>query len=186
MILEGFSNPGDFLILSSMGHPCKVSIKCPHCPENVHWVCEVYDFVLCLLWWSLRQERWQRECWYSLETVLERATQVYFTAQLLLQTLTSTGTRLWSFLVVFSQFDSGLSQNLIFLSVVEVSHRNLMWSWFLGLVYRSVITEMARNEDKRWLGLLPPPQGHCLWRKQLSCLGTMWPRCICSKVPVIC
>lgn len=79
---------------------------------------------------------------------------------------------------VFSWFSPSLIKACpriwFFLSIVEVSHRNLMWSWFLGLVYGNVITEMARNEDKRWLGLLPPPQGHCLWRKHPSCLGTMW------------
>lgn len=69
-----------------------------------------------------------------------------------------------------------------FMSVVEVSHRNLMWSWFHGLVYGSVITEMARNEDKWWLGLLPASQGRCLWRKQPSCLGTTWPHCIRSSL----
>lgn len=43
---------------------------------------------------------------------------------------------------------NGESWNLIFQPVVEVSCRNFMCLWFLGLVYGSVTTEKPRNEDK--------------------------------------
>jgi len=85
----------------------------------------------------------------SANAVLGRATWLCSTAQFFMQTLTSTGTRLWSFLVVFFPLDcNGYSHNLIFQPTVEVSYRNFMWPWFLGLVYESVITEKPRNEDK--------------------------------------
>lgn len=72
----------------------------------------------------------------------------------------STRASLWSFLVVLFQFGvHGWSQNLIFQPIVEVSYRNYMWPWFLGLVYESVRSEMPRNENKRWQWLLIAPQG---------------------------
>lgn len=63
-----------------------------------------------------------------------------------------------------------------FTSVVEVSHRNLMWSWFHGLVYRSVITEWPEMKINDAWGFSHLHKAVVCGENSRGCLGTTWPR----------